>query len=166
MLASNLGGARRITSAQYVNLGDRAQRVATLAALQVTLRSELSPQLPEAIAVDPERLGLVFGNLIGNAIRHTPECGTVALKVRTSTTKTTVRFEIVDTGPGIPQEYQHLIFQKFFRVPGSAAGAAGLGLSIAKEIVEAHGGEIGVESKESVGSTFYFTLPISDPQST
>ena len=133
---------------------------------KVTLRSELSPQLPEAIDVDPERLGLVFGNLIGNAIRHTPECGTVTLKVRTSTTKTTVRFEIVDTGPGIPQEYQHLIFQKFFRVPGSAAGAAGLGLSIAKEIVEAHGGEIGVESKESVGSTFYFTLPISDPQST
>jgi NtrC-family two-component system sensor histidine kinase KinB len=51
---------------------------------KVTLRSELSPQLPEAIAVDPERLGLVFGNLIGNAIRHTPECGTVTLRVRTT----------------------------------------------------------------------------------
>lgn len=130
---------------------------------KVTLRSELSPQLPEAIAVDPERLGLVFGNLIGNAIRHTPECGAVTLRVRTTSIKNTVRFEIQDTGPGIPQEYQHLIFQKFFRIPGSAAGAAGLGLSIAKEIVEAHGGEIGVESKESLGSTFYFTLPIAGP---
>jgi signal transduction histidine kinase len=61
--------------------------------------------------------------------------------------KTTVRFEIQDTGPAFPWSISTRSFQKFFRIPGSTAGAAGLGLSIAKEIVEAHGGEIGVESK-------------------
>jgi signal transduction histidine kinase len=74
-----------------------------------------------------------------------------------------VRFEVQDTGEGIPSEYQREIFQKFFRVPGRAGGGAGLGLSIAKEIVEAHGGEIGVQSQPDQGSTFFFTLPASPP---
>lgn len=129
---------------------------------KVTLRTEVSPHVPDEISVDPERLGLVFANLIGNAIRYTPFGGTVTVRVRETLARTTVRFEVQDTGPGIPLEYQHQIFQKFFRIPGSSAGAAGLGLSIAKEIVEAHGGEIGVDSSEGLGSTFFFTLPVSD----
>ena len=133
---------------------------------QVTLKPELSPLVPEEISVDPERLSLVFANLIGNAIRHTPEGGSVTVRAKETIAKTTVRFEIQDTGTGIPLEYQDEIFQKFFRVPGSTAGSAGLGLSIAKEIVEAHGGEIGVESQPGIGSTFYFTLPAASyPQS-
>lgn len=133
---------------------------------KVTLRTEVSPHVPDEISVDPERLGLVFANLIGNAIRYTPFGGTVTVRVRETLARTTVRFEVQDTGPGIPLEYQHQIFQKFFRIPGSSAGAAGLGLSIAKEIVEAHGGEIGVDSSEGLGSTFFFTLPVSDLPST
>ena len=114
----------------------------------------------EQVPADPERLPLVFGNLIANAIRHTPEGGTVTVAARLVEHR--LRFEIKDSGPGIPTEYQREVFQKFFRIPGGVSGAAGLGLSIAKEIVEAHGGEIGVESEPGSGATFYFLLPLVD----
>ena len=70
-----------------------------------------------------------------------------------------MRFEVADTGEGIPLEYQGSVFERFVRVPERSAGGAGLGLSIAKEIVEAHGGEIGVTSEPGKGSTFWFVLP-------
>lgn len=127
----------------------------------VTLASELSPQLPPILIVDPERIGLVFSNLLANAIRHTPEGGQVCLRARPAASG--IRFEIRDSGPGIPREYQREIFQKFFRIPDSPGGAAGLGLSIAREIVEAHGGEIGVDSEPGQGCTFYFELPQPTP---
>jgi signal transduction histidine kinase len=130
---------------------------------RVNLTSEISPLAPEKLHADRERLGLVFANLIGNAIRHTPEGGTVTVRVREATPDSRLRFEVQDTGEGIPPEYQREIFHKFFRVPGRAGGGAGLGLSIAKEIVEAHGGEIGVQSQPGQGSTFFFTLPTSSP---
>jgi signal transduction histidine kinase len=66
---------------------------------------------------------------------------------------------VTDTGIGIPHAYQSRVFDKFFRVPGASGGAAGLGLSIVKEIVEEHDGEIGLDSEEGEGSTFWFTLP-------
>jgi signal transduction histidine kinase len=66
---------------------------------------------------------------------------------------------VTDTGVGIPKEHQSHLFDKFFRVPGVPVGGAGLGLSIAQEIVHGHGGDIGVKSKEGEGSTFWFTLP-------
>ena len=72
-----------------------------------------------------------------------------------------VRFAVADTGEGIPQEYQRHIFDKFFRVPGAPSGGAGLGLSIAKEIVQGHGGEVGVESAVGQGSIFWFTVPLA-----
>jgi signal transduction histidine kinase len=107
--------------------------------------------------IDPERMGLVFTNLIANALRYTPELGTVV--VRALTVPDAVRFEVADSGPGIAAQYRGRIFEKYFRVPGAASGSAGLGLYIAKEVVEAHGGEIGVESEVGKGSTFWFTLP-------
>ncbi len=127
---------------------------------QISLVTEISPLAPEKILADPERLGLVFGNLISNAIRHTPRGGTVTVRVLDA--GAVARFEVQDTGAGIALKYQREIFQKFFRIPGSHGGAAGLGLSIAKEIVEAHGGDIGLESQLEKGSTFYFTLPLVD----
>ncbi len=126
---------------------------------QVTL-SIHTPLTTEQVPADPERLPLVFGNLIANAIRHTPEGGAVTVAARQLPDR--LRFEIKDSGPGIPLEYQREVFQKFFRIPGGVSGAAGLGLSIAKEIVEAHGGEIGVESEPGSGATFYFLLPLLD----
>lgn len=121
---------------------------------------QLSAQLSlvdEEVLADPERIVLVFSNLVTNAIRHTPSAGKI--EVRARLTDGSVRFEVADTGEGISQEYQRRIFDKFFRLPGSASNGAGLGLSIAKEIVLGHGGEIGVESQPGQGSLFWFTLP-------
>lgn len=109
------------------------------------------------VLADPDRIALVFSNLVTNAIRHTPRDGKVEVRARPSDGAT--RFEVSDTGEGIPQEYQRRVFEKFFRVPGSSSNGAGLGLSIVKEIVLGHGGEIGVESQPGQGSTFWFTLP-------
>jgi signal transduction histidine kinase len=73
-----------------------------------------------------------------------------------------VRFEVADQGDGIPLEYQGRIFDKAFQVPGADHGAAGLGLTIARDIVQAHGGDIGVESEPGQGSRFWFTVPGED----
>jgi signal transduction histidine kinase len=125
----------------------------------LTLSQQLSP-LCEEVFADPDRLELVFANLIINAIRHTPSGGSI--EIRTLPADSFVRFEVADTGEGIPKEYQAQIFNKYFRVPGSVREGTGLGLAIAKNIIEAHGGEIGVESAPGKGSTFWFTLPVPE----
>lgn len=127
-------------------------------ARQVQLAAKIAPLAPQKILADPERLGLVFANLINNAIRHTRAGGCVTVHVSSATS--VAHFEVTDTGSGIPVEYQRNIFLRFFRMPGSPAGGAGLGLSIAKEIVEAHGGTIGVRSEPGQGSTFHFEVPL------
>lgn len=124
----------------------------------VTLRSEALPGTGHVLA-DAERIQLVFSNLLANAIRHSPEQGTVAIRVQVAGEQ--ARFEVEDAGPGIPREYQQVIFDKFFRTPGAASGTAGLGLFIAREIVVAHGGDIGVSSEPGHGSRFWFTLPLT-----
>jgi PAS domain S-box-containing protein len=123
----------------------------------LTLSQKLSPLCDEVFA-DPDRLELVFANLVTNAIRHTPAGG--AIEIRTAPVDGRVRFEVADTGEGIPEEYQEQIFNKYFRVPGSIREGTGLGLAIAKNIIEAHGGEIGLESAPGRGCTFWFTLPL------
>lgn len=110
-----------------------------------------------SVLADRERIGHVFSNLIGNAVRYTPKGGSIILDARVA--NGTVRFAVADTGTGIPKEYQDRIFEKFFQVPDAKTKGTGLGLYIAKEIVRAHDGEIGVESKPGEGSTFWFTLP-------
>jgi signal transduction histidine kinase len=72
-----------------------------------------------------------------------------------------VRFEVRDTGEGIPAEHLDRIFERFYRVPGARSGATGLGLYLSREIVRAHGGEMGVESVLGQGSRFWFTLPLA-----
>ncbi len=128
---------------------------------ELTLTRKLSPLCDEVFA-DPDHLELVFANLIINAVRHTPAGGTI--EIRTLPADGYVRFEVADTGEGIPEEYQAQIFDKYFRVPGSVREGTGLGLNIAKNIIEAHGGQIGVESKPGQGSTFWFTLPLPGEQ--
>lgn len=123
----------------------------------LTLTRKLSPLTDEVFA-DPDHLELVFANLIINAVRHTPAGG--AIEIRTLPVDGCVRFEVADTGEGIPEEYQAQIFDKYFRVPGSIREGTGLGLNIAKNIIEAHGGQIGVDSKPGQGSTFWFTIPL------
>lgn len=124
----------------------------------IELRAEVLPGLG-TFAGDRERLHLVAGNLLANAIRHSPIGGTVV--GRATTADGQVRFEVSDQGPGIPPEYQQAIFDRYFRLPGAPEGGAGLGLFIAREIVHQHGGEIGVRSDAGKGSTFWFTIPIT-----
>ena len=114
------------------------------------------PVLP--VLVDPERIGLVFDNLIGNAIRHSPARGRI--EVRAEPDGQAVRFEVQDEGPGIAPEYRQRIFEKFFRVPGTKGEGVGLGLYISREIVLAHGGDMGVDSEPGRGSRFWFTLRV------
>jgi signal transduction histidine kinase len=121
----------------------------------VTLRSEVLPGQGD-VEADPERLALVFSNLLSNAVRYTPKGGSVVVRARRADGQ--VRFEVADTGPGVPTEHQQAIFDRFVRVPGTAGGA-GLGLFIAKEVVAAHGGAIGVASSPGQGATFWFELP-------
>ena len=77
-----------------------------------------------------------------------------------------MRFEVSDQGPGIPAEHQPGLFEKFFRVPGSPEGGSGLGLFIARGIVQAHGGQIGVQSVPGHGTVFWFTIPVAPTQHT
>ncbi|MGE0820918.1 MAG: ATP-binding protein [Candidatus Binatia bacterium] len=132
--------------------------LATAVEREVQLEAVIYPEAGD-ILVDRERVQIVFANLLTNALRHTPAGGRIEVRARLASNA--VRFEVADTGEGIPHEYLQQVFEKFYRVPGASGGSAGLGLSIAKEIVEAHGGEIGVESEVGRGSTFWFTVPVT-----
>ena len=121
----------------------------------ITLKTELFPGLGE-IDVDTERMQLVLANLIGNAVRYTPAGGTVMVRARPADSATIL--EVQDTGPGIPKQYQTAVFDKFFRMPGSGSGGAGLGLYIAKEITMAHGARLSLQSEAGQGSLFTIEL--------
>jgi NtrC-family two-component system sensor histidine kinase KinB len=118
---------------------------------------EVEPHLPR-VAISRVRIDQVFANFISNAVRYSPRGGSITLNARREGAKI-VRFAVKDEGAGIPKDLQRRIFDKFFRASESDNEGAGLGLSIAREIVLAHGGSIGVESLEGKGSEFFFTLP-------
>jgi two-component system, NtrC family, sensor histidine kinase KinB len=129
----------------------------------VTLLVDIPGELPDVWA-DPTRIYYVFSNLLSNALRYTPPGGKITFSAKPEENE--VRFSIADTGKGIPGQYLPRIFEQFFRVPGQEKeSGAGLGLSIVKEIIEAHGGTVGVESEEGKGSTFTFTLRTVDRKS-
>ena len=126
----------------------------------VDLTVDVDPQA-EKVLIDPARARLVLANLLSNALHHTPAGGKV--QVKAAQQKGFVRFAVEDTGRGIPEEHTGKIFDRFFQVPGTEDfGGAGLGLSIAKEIVHAHGGEMHCQSREGKGTTFWFTLPLAE----
>jgi signal transduction histidine kinase/DNA-binding NarL/FixJ family response regulator len=124
----------------------------------VTLAIEPSSALPRVLA-DSDRVLQVISNLLGNAIRFTPEGGTIQLCAEPLERE--VLFLVNDSGPGIPLEDQPHLFDRYWQARRSRRGGSGLGLSIAKHIVEVHGGRIGVESEVGEGSSFFFTLPIA-----
>jgi len=125
----------------------------------VLLNAELMPLPP--IAGDADRLVQVFTNLVDNAIKHTPEGGSVILRATLQDFGVLVR--IIDTGEGIPPEDLPHVFDRFYQVDKSRQRAArmgaGLGLAITRQIVDAHGGKIWAESAEGKGSTFSVWLP-------
>ena len=114
--------------------------------------------VPEIIG-DPVKLSWVISNLVGNALRYTPSGGTI--RIAASGTDRATRLEVTDSGPGIPADMKDYIFERFVQYgsDGHEKGSAGLGLSIVKEIVEAHGGRIFVESANSHGARFIVEIP-------
>jgi signal transduction histidine kinase/HAMP domain-containing protein len=121
----------------------------------ITFTITVAPDVPRVLA-DPSRLQLVFDNLLSNTLKYTRIGGEVAIKAQLDNSM--VLFSVEDTGIGIAPEFLPRIFEKFFRVPGQEQISSGLGLTIAKEIVEAHGGAIEVASQPGKGTKFAFTV--------
>jgi len=130
----------------------------------VELRASVEPPLPDVLA-DPDRLGQVFSNLVGNALKFTPEGGTVEIRARAEgRVEPVVHVEIRDTGRGIEPEHLAHLFDRFWKAERAERGGAGLGLAIVQGIVEAHGGEVWVESEVGQGTTVHLTLPLADAE--
>ena len=107
---------------------------------------------------DQGRVLQLLGNLLTNAIRLTAPAGHVELRAELE--RDVVRLSVSDTGPGISPTDVPLVFERFWQGKREGRGSAGLGLAIAKGIVEAHGGRIWLESEVGQGTTFFFTLPV------
>ena len=151
---------------------------------RVALVADLPDQLPLVLA-DPDRVRQVLHNLVANALRYTPAGGVITLSATLETKdegRTTndgntalsfvlgrssfVRFTVEDTGQGIAAADLPHVFERFWRADRARArnqGGSGLGLAIAKQLIEAHGGQIGVASRIDAGSQFWFRLPVADP---
>jgi len=142
---------------------ERMQWRARAEELALTLRVAPLP----SIQGDGDRLAQVFTNLLDNALAHTQAGGSIALAGVALQQQSAVEVSVTDTGPGIPPEELPRIFERFYRVDKSRAGSrrrgAGLGLAIVKEIVEAHAGEVRVESVIGLGTRFIVRLPLSPP---
>ena len=133
---------------------------AELAGKSLECAIEFEDGLPPVLA-DPARVSQVLINLVSNAVKFTPD-GSITISAR-SGGDGFVEVCVADTGIGIPRSQQEHIFSRFSKVQSAerAGQGAGLGLSISKAVVEAHGGAIRVESVVGKGSRFYFTLPVA-----
>jgi signal transduction histidine kinase len=131
-------------------------------ALAVNLEGQVGDQV-ELVRADPEKLSRILDNLLSNALRHTPAGGKILLIAEQRKAAAVVRVE--DSGSGIEPEHLSRIFDPFYRGDSSRArdeagqGGVGLGLAIAKGLIEAHGGSIRVDSRPEEGTTFEFSIP-------
>lgn len=146
-------------TAGLVPLLNEACQVLAPLAFAKSLELEVLPEVGELpdMPLDAGRILQVLSNLIGNAIKFTPENGRIT--VSAEALGEVVRVWVRDTGPGIPDDMLPHVFDRFWQARRTRRKGIGLGLAIAKGIVEAHGGRIGVESVQGRGSAFWFTLP-------
>ena len=145
----------RITRTVFAQFRAEAERKG----LQFSL--EIPREIKDKIHVDPDRIYEVVGNLVSNAVKYT-DSGSVVIRLRQPKVDR-VRFEVVDTGPGVSSEEQKKLFRKFYRAETSVGKTlgTGLGLYISKLLVEKFSGKIGLESEEGKGSIFWFQLPLA-----
>jgi two-component system sensor histidine kinase BaeS len=129
---------------------------------KITFTLDIAPSLP-SIEVDPDRMTQVLKNVVDNALRHTPEGGTIVLSASEGGER--VDLAIQDSGPGLPAAELERIFERFYRTDASrqreelSTGGSGLGLAIARSIVQAHGGQVRAESEEGKGLKIIISLP-------
>ena len=161
---SKIEAGQLILSLNEYSMGEVVQTAITaVEALAVEKKLELKTRIPQDLSIargDEQRIAQVLLNLLGNAIKFTEE-GEVRVEVTDS--DETFLVSVADTGPGISEADQKIIFEEFQQADGSSTrekGGSGLGLSIVKKIVKMHGGRIWVESDVGKGSTFRFTLPV------
>jgi NtrC-family two-component system sensor histidine kinase KinB len=145
--------AGRLVEACYYGFHDQA------AALSHPLRMDIAELLPSVFA-DLERISLVFSNFLSNALKYSFEGSEIVLMAR-KLNPDFVRFSVINTGPGLSEEEQAQAFDKFYRGPGQKGEGAGLGLSIARQVVQAHEGRIGVFSEPEKKTEFYCDLPVA-----
>jgi len=129
-------------------------------AKEILLSTDIPDDLPP-VNIDPHRIGQVLRNLLENAVSHAAKGDSITVSARQH--ENWVQISVADTGEGIPPDDLPNIFERFYRVDKSrarATGGIGLGLTIAKRLVEAHGGRIVAKSEPGKGSTFYFTIPV------
>ena len=162
---ARLEGAGLKLERALIDLADLARRgldeLRPLADVRKQRVEFAGPPAPAPVLGDEGRLAQVLSNLLSNAIKFSPLGGSIDVVLRSRDDQLEVR--ISDNGPGIPDDARATLFERFTRVetPGVATAGTGLGLMIAKQIVEAHGGSIGVESEVGKGSTFWFAVPFA-----
>ncbi len=143
-----------------LELIQRAQEgVEPLAVAKLQILSAELPEQPLYVSCDGERILQVLTNLLGNAVKFTPEGGAVVISVTSAAGRSQV--SVSDTGPGIPDEARARIFERFSRLPSEERSGLGLGLWIAKKIIAAHHGRLWVASAVGEGSVFSFALPLT-----
>ena len=149
-------------SLQPTNLEDLLRSVIDAFDLQAESQGQILnldiPQPLPTVDADAQRVRQVFANLISNALRHAPQSGHVLISATVENSE--VRISVSDSGPGIPADDLPFIFDRFWRGHQTRSGGSGLGLTIARELVRAHGGRIWVESEPGAGTTFSVTLPL------
>jgi signal transduction histidine kinase len=142
-------------------VGSSLYRLAPAAeAKDIKISTQVADDIPFVLG-DKEHLQQVLLNLVGNAIKFSPQGSEVVIRVERDVSRSQVIFSVIDSGPGIPEKEKPFIFHKYYRVSGMRehVDGVGLGLSISKYIVEAHGGDIWVENRAGRGSSFGFTIP-------
>ncbi len=145
--------AKQIVEESYYGFHDQA------AAASHPLRMEVSETLP-AVYADLERVSLIFSNFISNALKYSYRNTEIVLSAR-KLNADFVRFSVINSGPGLTEEEQAQVFDKFYRGRGQKGEGAGLGLSIARQVAQAHDGRIGVISEQERQTEFYCDLPIA-----
>jgi len=160
---ARIESGKMVMKKEPLELRKIVESVSDLLAVQFKQRAiDCASDVPEALRIlaDRSQIERVFINLVGNALKFTPQKGKITVSAHDA--DGLIQVDVTDSGCGIPEEAQEAIFEEFYRVDNlinQEVKGTGLGLSLVKHIVEAHGGKIWVKSRTGAGATFSFTVP-------